>query len=153
MSEICRTAEMIVEAILENLEDRSGFDHWWDGLDDGTASEIRQKLADIVEAWLPVRPVLATGSGRVFVGPIGAEPAEMTEVGHSRGVVLHARTVPSMRIGAPLAVRPCPTCETALVVINGEIQGGAVAVIAADGTGTITAHLPDCAAARPGGRS
>lgn len=42
-------AANIVSEVLDNLEDRGGFDHWWGDIDDGIQQEIRGELAAIVK--------------------------------------------------------------------------------------------------------
>jgi hypothetical protein len=39
----------IVDAVLEDLSDRKGFDEWWHGVDPGIRDEIISDLADTVE--------------------------------------------------------------------------------------------------------
>ena len=41
-------SENIVDAVLKDLEDRSGFDWWWDGIDEDVQAEIRSALVEIV---------------------------------------------------------------------------------------------------------
>lgn len=38
------------EKILAKLSDRKGFDWWWDDLDADIQDEIRQEIADTIEA-------------------------------------------------------------------------------------------------------
>lgn len=45
-------AERVVEAILRDLEDRAGFDHWWDGIEMDIQEEIRETLVEKVAAVL-----------------------------------------------------------------------------------------------------
>lgn len=45
-------AQKIVKAILDELNDRKGFDWWWDELDADIRNEIRDELTEIVEAHL-----------------------------------------------------------------------------------------------------
>jgi outer membrane protein assembly factor BamD (BamD/ComL family) len=47
-----KRAKKIVKAILTDLEDRSGFDGWWDDIEGPTRTEIRRKLTGIVVAEL-----------------------------------------------------------------------------------------------------
>lgn len=37
-------AAKIVKAVITDLSDRSGFDHWWDDIDSGIRAEIRREL-------------------------------------------------------------------------------------------------------------
>jgi len=41
-------AEYLVDAVLRELNDRAGFDHWWDSIDPDTQVELRQKLVDLL---------------------------------------------------------------------------------------------------------
>ena len=41
-------ADRTADAIIENLADRSGFDWWWEGIDEITQEEIRVTLARII---------------------------------------------------------------------------------------------------------
>jgi len=45
-------AGVIVDAVLEDLEGRSGFDGWWGDIDDAIQREIRVELAEKIEALL-----------------------------------------------------------------------------------------------------
>ena len=47
-----KRAKKIVKAILTDLEDRSGFDHWWGDIDGPIRTEIRKELTSIVVAEL-----------------------------------------------------------------------------------------------------
>lgn len=38
-----------VKAVLDDLNDRSGFDHWWGDIDSDTRREIRSDLAKAIE--------------------------------------------------------------------------------------------------------
>lgn len=38
-----------VKAVLDDLNDRSGFDHWWGGIDSDTKRDIRVDLAKAIE--------------------------------------------------------------------------------------------------------
>lgn len=42
-------AKVAVEAVLRDLCDRSGFDHWWGEIDDDIQQEIRVELAEVIE--------------------------------------------------------------------------------------------------------
>lgn len=42
-------AQVIVEAVLEELKGRSGFDSWWYDIDDGIQEEIMGELVNAVE--------------------------------------------------------------------------------------------------------
>lgn len=44
--------QAIVKAVLKNLDDRSGFDHWWGSIDRSIQREIREDLAADVRAVL-----------------------------------------------------------------------------------------------------
>lgn len=44
MSSAEEVAARIVKAVLTDLCDRSGFDHWWDGIDSSIRAEIRREL-------------------------------------------------------------------------------------------------------------
>ena len=41
-----------VRAVLKNLDDRSGFDHWFDSIDEEIQAEIRESLRNDVQAVL-----------------------------------------------------------------------------------------------------
>lgn len=43
---------VIVDAVIGDLEGRSGFDGWWGDIDETTQREIRVELAEKVEAIL-----------------------------------------------------------------------------------------------------
>lgn len=43
-------AVRVVDAVLKDLQDRSGFDHWWDDISDDVQEEVR---ADLIEAVMP----------------------------------------------------------------------------------------------------
>ena len=47
--DIERTAKKIVKHILDDLDDRGGFDGWWDDIDTDTQAEIKEELEDTVE--------------------------------------------------------------------------------------------------------
>ena len=42
-------ANDIVTTVLNDLENRSGFDHWWDDVDEEIQDEVRQVLAAKVQ--------------------------------------------------------------------------------------------------------
>jgi hypothetical protein len=42
-------AKKAVKAVLDDLNDRSGFDHWWGNIDSGTRREIRDALTKAIE--------------------------------------------------------------------------------------------------------
>jgi hypothetical protein len=42
-------AKKAVKAVLDDLNDRSGFDHWWGDIDSATRREIRGALAKAIE--------------------------------------------------------------------------------------------------------
>lgn len=42
-------AEMIVDSILGDMDDRKGFDHWWHGIDEEIQEEIKEDLEAKVE--------------------------------------------------------------------------------------------------------
>lgn len=48
MSTKQKTAEEVVESILDDLTGRGGGDHWWDSIDEETKAEIRAKWQAIV---------------------------------------------------------------------------------------------------------
>lgn len=48
-----RLAVRIVNAVLTDLNDRSGFDHWWCTIDPDIQREIRHALIGQVHAELP----------------------------------------------------------------------------------------------------
>lgn len=41
-------SKMISTKILSELNDRSGFDGWWDGIDDDIQKEIHETIAKII---------------------------------------------------------------------------------------------------------
>ena len=43
------TSEIIVERILNDMNDRSGFDSFWDSIDEETREEIKQTWIEIIE--------------------------------------------------------------------------------------------------------
>lgn len=43
------TARRIVNAVLNNLNGRAGFDGWWDDIDPETQEEIRESLTMLVQ--------------------------------------------------------------------------------------------------------
>lgn len=43
------SAAMIVDAIIDELNGRSGFDHWWHEIDDNAKLEIREVLEQLVQ--------------------------------------------------------------------------------------------------------
>lgn len=47
----------IAKAILSNLQDRKGFDHWWDGIDEDIQAEIEGALARIASEALDPKAV------------------------------------------------------------------------------------------------
>ena len=49
MSNPERAAVSAVRKIIDDLNDRSGFDAWWEDIDTGTKQEIRQRLASIIQ--------------------------------------------------------------------------------------------------------
>ncbi len=42
-------AKLAAKAVLADLNDRSGFDHWWGNIDSDTKREIRTDLAKAIE--------------------------------------------------------------------------------------------------------
>lgn len=46
-------ARRIVKRVLRDLDDRSGFDHWWGGIDRSIQKEIVNDLTAVVAAELP----------------------------------------------------------------------------------------------------
>lgn len=42
-------ARAAAKAVLADLNDRSGFDHWWGNIDSGTKREIRDDLAKAID--------------------------------------------------------------------------------------------------------
>lgn len=49
MSNPERAAVSAAEKIIDNLEDRSGFDHWWGGIDAEVQREIQLEIASIIQ--------------------------------------------------------------------------------------------------------
>ena len=45
-------AQEIVAAILNDLDDRGGFDGWWGSIDSETQEEIKRALKEVVDAKL-----------------------------------------------------------------------------------------------------
>lgn len=43
------SATDIVKAVLHELKDRGGFDHWWDDIEPETKAEIEQALVRVVK--------------------------------------------------------------------------------------------------------
>lgn len=42
-------AKAAAEAVLHELNDRSGFDHWWGNIDGDVQEEIRDELAKVID--------------------------------------------------------------------------------------------------------
>ena len=42
-------AKAAAKAVLRDLDDRSGFDHWWGNIDGDIQQEIRAELAKVIE--------------------------------------------------------------------------------------------------------
>lgn len=57
-----------IEKILDNLNDRGGFDGWWDGIDEDIQTEIKEELNDIIDdtVWYSVDDVLPGDCEMVF---------------------------------------------------------------------------------------
>lgn len=43
------TAKRIVDAVLRNLDDRAGFDEWWESIDCETRRTLEIELRDVVQ--------------------------------------------------------------------------------------------------------
>lgn len=52
MKEILELAQEIVHIVLKDLEDRKGFEEWWDDIDDDVALEIAEELVAKVASHL-----------------------------------------------------------------------------------------------------